>query len=243
MIRALPPEAATFFPEENRIDPKGLGRERLRTVRFRTATAIGAVSLSLLCAGSASATISIPVNPDPPPSSNKQKQLRAKIVEIARLELEKNVREKNGNNIPRYRNGKGKIAPYSIGDAWCVAFGTWIWSTVGQDAFLGTRLLRTSHSGRTVAIQVRDLSDWADRNGHWTYRARPGDMVAYGTRHVGVVTNVNRDGRAVWSIEGNQSDAVTRVKIPMEEVDGYISPFRLLPGQKVSRFSAAADIE
>ena len=51
------------------------------------------------------------------------------------------------------------------------------------------------------------------------------------------------EGHQVWSIEGNQSDSVTKVKVPMTEVVGYISPFRLSPGERVSRFSAAADIE
>lgn len=210
---------------------------------FRYALTSAIVVTALLGAGSASASVTIPVNPDPPPTNAKQDAIRKAIVRIANLELKKNVRERRGDNVPRYRNGKGAIAPYSIRDAWCVAFGTWVWSKAKIDAFLGTRLLRTAHGGQALAVQVRDLSDWASRNGHWTYRARPGDLIAYGTRHLGVVTSVNRKGRAVWSIEGNQSDAVTKVKIPMTEVVGYISPFRLSPDQRVSRFSAAADIE
>jgi hypothetical protein len=212
-------------------------------VRFRTAITATAVILSLLGTASASASITIPVDPGPPPSVGKQTAVRKAITRIAALELGKNVRERRSDNVPRYRNGKGSVAPYSIGDAWCVAFGTWTWSRAGIDAFLSTRYLRTSHGGQTVAVQVRDLSDWASRNGHWTYRARPGDLIAYGTRHLGIVTGVNRKGRAVWSIEGNQSDAVTKVRIPMSEVVGYISPFRLSPDERVSRFSAAADIE
>lgn len=210
---------------------------------FRYAISAVAVIASLVGTGSASATISIPVDPDPPPSAGKQSAVRKAIVRVATQELRKRVSERNGNNVPRYRNGKGAIAPYSIRDAWCVAFGTWVWNKAGIEAYLSTRFLRTAFGGDTLAVQVRDLSDWASRNGHWTYRARPGDLIAYGTRHLGVVTGVNRKGRAVWSIEGNQSDRVSRVKIPMTEVVGYISPFRLSPGQKVSRFSASADIE
>lgn len=212
-------------------------------MKFRYAITAAALAVSLLGAGSASATITIPVNPDPPPTSAKQDAIRKAIVRLANAELDKNVRERRSDNVPRYRNGKGPVAPYSIGDAWCVAFGTWVWSEAGVDSFLGTRLLRTAYGGQTVAVQVRDLSDWASRNGHWTYRAKPGDLIAYGTRHMGVVTSVNRKGRAVWSIEGNQSDAVTKVRIPMTEVVGYISPFRLSRSQLVSRFSAAADVE
>lgn len=212
-------------------------------MNLRYAITAAVITMSLIGAGSASATITIPVNPDPPPTSARQDAIRRAIVRLANVELKKNVRERRSDNVPRYRNGKGRVAPYSIGDAWCVAFGTWLWSEAGVDSFLGTRLLRTSYGGQTVAVQVRDLSDWASRNGYWTYRAKPGDLIAYGTRHMGVVTAVNRKGRAVWSIEGNQSDAVTKVRIPMTEVVGYISPFRLSRSQLVSRFSAAADIE
>lgn len=212
-------------------------------MNLRYAITAAVITMSLIGAGSASATITIPVNPDPPPTSARQDAIRKAIVRLANVELKKNVRERRSDNVPRYRNGKGRVAPYSIGDAWCVAFGTWLWSEAGVDSFLGTRLLRTSYGGQTVAVQVRDLSDWASRNGYWTYRAKPGDLIAYGTRHMGVVTAVNRKGRAVWSIEGNQSDAVTKVRIPMTEVVGYISPFRLSRSQLVSRFSAAADIE
>lgn len=212
-------------------------------MNLRYAITAAVIIMSLIGTGSASATITIPVNPDPPPTSARQDAIRKAIVRLANVELKKNVRERRSDNVPRYRNGKGRVAPYSIGDAWCVAFGTWLWSEAGVDSFLGTRLLRTSYGGQTVAVQVRDLSDWASRNGYWTYRAKPGDLIAYGTRHMGVVTAVNRKGRAVWSIEGNQSDAVTKVRIPMTEVVGYISPFRLSRSQLVSRFSAAADIE
>ena len=210
---------------------------------FRYALTSIIVVAALLGAGSASASVTIPVNPDPPPANAEQDAVRKAIVRLANLELKKNVRERRGNNVPRYRGGKGKVAPYSIRDAWCVAFGTWVWKKAGIDAFLTTRYLRTAYGGDALAVQVNDLSIWARRNGHWTYRARPGDLIAYGTRHLGIVTSVNRKGRAVWSIEGNQSDAVTRVKIPMTEVVGYISPFRLSSAERVSRFSAAADVE
>lgn len=42
----------------------------------------------------------------------------AKILPMAQRELSRNVVERRGNNVPRYRNGKGKIAPYSIADQW-----------------------------------------------------------------------------------------------------------------------------
>ncbi len=166
-----------------------------------------------------------------------------RIVPLARKQLRRRVSENNSDNVPRYRNGKGRIAPYSIGDQWCVAFSTWVWGRAGFDSYLGTRYLRQSQDRSLVAIQVRDMSRWASQNGYWSYRARPGYLVAYGGSHIGIVIKADRKGRAVRSIEGNKGDRVRRVTVDMEDVSGYISPVPLKPDQVISRYSALADIE
>lgn len=168
---------------------------------------------------------------------------RSAILRTARAELARNVRERKGDNIPRYDFGKGAIAPYSIRDQWCVAFGSWTWDQAGYVDYLGTRLLRTAFGGRLLAIQVTDMSRWAKKNGHWTLRATPGDMVAYGGSHMGVVTSVDRKGRAVKSIEGNKGDAVRTVVIDMSRVSGYISPTLVSSSNRVARSSSLADVD
>ncbi len=168
---------------------------------------------------------------------------RSAILKAARTELARNVRERKGNNIPRYNFGKGAIAPYSIRDQWCVAFGSWTWQQAGYQDYLGTRLLRTSFGGSLLAIQVTDLARWARRTGHWTLRATPGDLVAYGGSHLGVVTGVDRRGRAVKSIEGNKGDAVRTVVIDMSRVTGYVSPTPITAAQRVARSSSLADVD
>jgi hypothetical protein len=164
------------------------------------------------------------------------------IVKEARFQLSKQVVENRGNNVPRYLNGKGRIAPFSIRDQWCAAFATWVWNRNGFDSYLGAKYLRSSRDGTLVAIQVRDLTEWAMKNGHFSYAAMPGFLVVYGPRHIGVVTRVDREGRAVVSIEGNKSDRLRTVKIKMEDVTGYISPFRILPARAVKRSSPFADV-
>lgn len=155
-----------------------------------------------------------------------------KILPRARLELSRNVAERRGNNIPRYRNGKGKVVPYSIGDQWCAAFATWIWNKTGYRSYLGTGILWPAFDGTMVGVQVRDLTTWATKNGYFSYRAKPGYLVAYGTTHIGIVEKIDRiSGRAVGSIEGNIGDRVSRVTVPMDRVTGYISPVRLTPVQ------------
>lgn len=228
-------------------DSEPLYGRRIRRLLSTLAVVLVAAPVLLLGGHQASAGVTIPVDDTDPvdvvPGSPVAKTLRNKVIGLARRELRMNVRERNGDNVPRYRYGRGDIAPYSIGDAWCAAFSTWAWSKVGFTSYLGAKYLRTAYGGREVAIQVADLSTWARRNGYWTYRATPGDLVAYGDRHIGIVIKVDRQGRGVRSIEGNQSNAVSLVDIPMEDVSGYISPLPLTSGQKVSRLSARADVE
>ena len=168
---------------------------------------------------------------------------RSAILKTARAELARNVRERKGDNIPRYDYGKGPITPYSIRDQWCVAFSSWTWQQAGYTDYLGTRLLRTAFGGSLVAIQVTDLARWAKRTGHWTLRATPGDLVAYGGAHIGVVTVVDRQGRAVKSIEGNKDNAVRPVVIDMSRVTGYVSPSPVTAAKRVARSSALADVD
>lgn len=155
-----------------------------------------------------------------------------RIVLLARRELARNVFERRGDNVPRYRRGRGRIAPYSIGDQWCAAFATWIWHRAGFRDYLGTNILWRAFDGTQVAVQVRDLTNWAIRNGHFSYRARPGYLVAYGVNHIGIVERIDRvSGRAVASIEGNIRNRLARVRVPMRRVTGYISPVQLTPAQ------------
>ncbi|MFM9127104.1 MAG: hypothetical protein ACKOTA_06035 [Solirubrobacterales bacterium] len=168
---------------------------------------------------------------------------RSAILKTASAEQARNVRERKGDNIPRYDFGKGPITPYSIRDQWCVAFSSWTWQQAGYTDYLGTRLLRTAFGGSLVAIQVTDLARWARRTGHWTLRATPGDLVAYGGAHIGVVTVVDRQGRAVKSIEGNKDNAVRPVVIEMSRVTGYVSPSPVTAAKRVARSSALADVD
>ena len=192
---------------------------------------------------SGAAALTLPPADPPPADPPASKANLSKVLKVARRELGKNVVERKGNNVPRYHGGKGKIAPYSIKAFWCVAFSTWVWAHAGITSYLGADLLWPSYDGTTVAVQVKDMSRWAKRTGRWSYRARPGYLVAYGKTHMGIVLRADRQGRAVKSIEGNKSDSVTKVDVPMELVSGYISPDRLTPSEVVSRTSVRADVD
>ncbi len=197
--------------------------------------ALALISAGLLSPAGASGALSVP-QPDPPnvkePVNKGQvKRATRQALWIARQQLGLAVSERRGDNVPRYRNGKGRIAPFSISDQWCVAFGTWVWNRVGFRDYLGAKYIWKSHDGTRVAIQVTDMSLWAKRTGHWSARAKPGYLVAY---DIGLVTGANRRGQAVWAIEGNKGNRVRRVRVPMANVTGYISPVRLSKQQIVN---------
>lgn len=197
------------------------------------------------CTSPTTATIGAPVRSLIPrwAGDERARGQREQVLRLVNRDFTRRVSERNGDNVPRYRNGRGAIAPYSIGDAWCAAFVTWAWGEAGFSDFEGASYLQTAHGGDTVAIQVRDLSTWARRNGHWTYRATPGDLVSYeGESHIGMVFQVDRKARVVRTIEGNKDDRIRWVDVPMDRISGFISPVPIAPYQKVPRSSPRADV-
>lgn len=214
--------------------------------------AIGFLAALLLGGGTASATVTIPVDPNPPvdPENPTAGSKRTQVKLIARGEVERGPAERNGDNVPRYRNGK--VAPYGFqrgsGGPWCAAFATWTWGRAGFEAFRSgpvnrrARLLRTTFSDEVVAVQVADLRAWAKRTGRWTVYATPGDLVGYGDRHVGIVMKVDRKKRAIRAIEGNLSDRVRWFTIPMTEVIDYFRPIPVSAAERSTRSLMRPDV-
>lgn len=214
--------------------------------------ATGFLAALLLGGGTASATVTIPVDPNPPvdPENPTAGSKRTQVKLIARGEVERGPAERNGDNVPRYRNGK--VAPYGFqrgsGGPWCAAFATWTWGRAGFEAFRSgpvnrrARLLRTTFSDEVVAVQVADLRAWAKRTGRWTVYATPGDLVGYGDRHVGIVMKVDRKKRAIRAIEGNLSDRVRWFTIPMTEVIDYFRPVPVSAAERSTRSLMRPDV-
>lgn len=208
----------------------------------------------LLGGGVAQATVTIPVDPGTPPapSDPSADAQRKKVKQIARREAKRRVIERKGDNVPRYRNGRGKVAPYGFqrgpGGPWCAAFATWTWGRAGFDAFRSgpltrrAQLLRTTFSQEIVAVQVADLRRWAKRTNRHTLYATPGDLVGYGDRHVGIVMQVDRDRRAILAIEGNLSNRVRWFRIPMTEVIDYFSPTPITVAERSTRRLMRPDV-
>ncbi|MGA1213663.1 MAG: hypothetical protein ACO3ZZ_08030 [Solirubrobacterales bacterium] len=223
----------------------------------RTLSGIAALAVGtalFLAGGTASATVTIPADPgaEPAPVDPSTGAKRKTVKQIARREVKRRVIERAGDNVPRYRNGRGKIAPYGFqrgpGGPWCAAFATWTWGRAGFDDFRSgpvtrrAQLLRTSFSGESVAVQVADLRRWAKRTNRWTLYATPGDLVGYGDRHVGIVMQVDRNKRAILAIEGNLSNRVRWFRIPMTEVIDYFSPAPIVAAERASRRLMRPDV-
>lgn len=220
------------------LDGGGTGRLvwffRMLSRRFNSLPAVLLILAGLLIPAAASAEIGVPPPNQPNRANQPNQQAMNRVLKIARNQLRRKVSERRGNNVPRYRNGRGRIAPYSIRDQWCVAFGTWVWNRAGFRDYLGASLIWSSHDRTPVAVQVTDMSSWAKRTGHWSARARPGYLVAYDFSHIGIVMKADRNGRAVAAIEGNKGNRVRKVRVPMTNVTGYISPTELSQGQIVN---------
>lgn len=164
----------------------------------------------------------------------------ASAVKFANMEVRRKVRERSGDNVPRYPSGR--IAPYDIhGNEWCVSFLTFMWHRAGYRAFQRTAPNRMrSRSGVTVAVQVKSLTRWARTTGRFRRTPRPGYGIVYRSSsgwHIGMVSRVRKVGSpkrvvrtvATETIEGNSSDRVRKWRGPalkrrLKNVVGYIRP-------------------
>lgn len=117
----------------------------------------------------------------------------------------------DGPQISMYRDAVAGAAP---GEPWCASFVSWAAAQAGEP--VGTNGQGTD--------SVAQLTDWAASNGRLlpaSATPAPGDLILFGTHHVGVVESVNPDG-SLTTIEGNYNNAVTRVHRLPSEATGYV---------------------
>ena len=155
-------------------------------------------------------------------ASTSEDAVRQRILDLARAELAKGVKEDSENNdsagnIDRYRTavkGKGNRL-----DEWCGDFASYI----------------TLHAGVPIGengngeINGNAMRRWAEQSGRWSspkQTPKPGDLIMFewktGGHHVGVVERVE-NGR-VYTIEGNSGHAVKARSYSLTSSDiwGYI---------------------
>jgi hypothetical protein len=192
------------------------------TTSLRTALVLLTVSVPLLLAGSAQATSDDPVScmalgcPGQPSA----------VVEVARDELAKNVSERNGNNVPRYNEGRGAITPYAIKDfaaPWDMTFASWVLQKAGYNGHLRDAASLKIHGGGRAVAYTGAMTKAARKAGKLRKAPRPGYLAMYGDRHVEIVTRVV-SGRQLVTIGGNTRDGVSRVVNP-KGITHYIAPW------------------
>lgn len=126
----------------------------------------------------------------------------AAAVEAARGQIGQAESPPGSNDSPRIAEYRSAVAGAGVGP-WCADFVSWCAHQAGVP--LG------DHGEGFQSVE--DVYNWAEANGRAIPAAegppRPGDLIVWGTEHVGIVEAVDSDG-TIHTIEGNSSDEVAQ---------------------------------
>jgi cell wall-associated NlpC family hydrolase len=114
----------------------------------------------------------------------------------------------DGPAIAMYRSAVEGAYP---GAPWCAYFVSWAAAQAGSP--VGDR-------GQGLG-SVAAITDWASRTGRLVSQPQPGDLILFGTEHVGIVQSVNPDG-TLTTVEGNASNAVSIEQHSAGEATGFV---------------------
>jgi CHAP domain len=115
----------------------------------------------------------------------------------------------DGPQIAEYRTAtEGAYA----GAPWCAYFVSWCARQAG--APIGDH-------GQGLG-SVAGITDWARSTGRLTQTPAPGELILFGTEHVGIVKSVNADG-SLTTVEGNASNGVREETRWPSEATGYVT--------------------
>jgi hypothetical protein len=128
----------------------------------------------------------------------------AKALQFAQGEIGQAEQPPGSNDSARIAVYRGAVQGAVTGQPWCAYFVSW----AAQQA--GTPLGEAGQGFGSVGA----VSAWAQRTGRWNPAGsgtppQPGDLIAWGGEHIGIVESVDPDG-TLHTIEGNSSNAVTR---------------------------------
>jgi CHAP domain len=128
-----------------------------------------------------------------PAGSGVQGMLQAAEAEVGQAE-----QPPGSNDSPRIAQYRSATAGAGVGP-WCAYFASWAARQAGMP--LGEQ-------GQGFG-SVGAVWDWAQRTGRTSPQAAPGELIVWGSRHVGIVESVDPNG-TIHTIEGNSSDKVSR---------------------------------
>jgi hypothetical protein len=126
----------------------------------------------------------------------------ARAIEAARGEIGQAEQPPGSNDSPRIARYREAVAGAGVGP-WCADFVSWAARQAG--APLGER----GEGFQSVSA----LWQWAESSGRAVPTSagppQPGDLIVWGSEHVGIVEAVLPDG-SIRTIEGNSSDRVSQ---------------------------------
>jgi len=120
------------------------------------------------------------------------------MVQAAAAEVGQTEQPPGSNDSPRIAEYRSATAGSGVGP-WCAYFTSWAARQAG---------IPLGEQGQGFGA-VSAVWDWAQRTGRTTSQAAPGELIVWGSRHVGIVESVDPNG-TIHTIEGNSSDAVSR---------------------------------
>jgi hypothetical protein len=136
------------------------------------------------------------------------------IVQAAEGQVGQAEQPPGSNDGPQIALYRSAVQGAQAGQPWCAYFVSWAAAQAGSP--LGD-------AGQGLG-SVSEIASWAQRTGRYLPAGsppQPGDLILFGSEHVGLVESVNPDG-SLTTIEGNSSDAVSRVHRMPGEATGYV---------------------
>jgi hypothetical protein len=138
----------------------------------------------------------------------------ARMVSAAEGQVGQAEQPPGSNDGPQIAVYRGAVAGAQPGEPWCGYFVSWAAAQSGSPI---------GDNGAGLG-SVAGITSWAQNTGHYVPAGsppQPGDLILFGTEHVGLVESVNPDG-SLTTIEGNSSDAVSRVQRMPGEATGFV---------------------
>lgn len=134
-----------------------------------------------------------------------------RALAIAKSQLGVTEQPPGSNDGPQISMYRSAVAGSYAGAPWCAYFVSWAAQQAGVP--LGS-------NGQGLG-SVSEITDWAKSTGRFTETPQPGDLILFGTEHVGIVESVNPDG-TLTTVEGNTSNGVYERQHLPSEATGYV---------------------
>ena len=135
----------------------------------------------------------------------------SRTLAVAQTQIGQAEQPPGSNDGPAMATYRTAVEGSYAGAPWCAYFVSWCAAQAGTP--IGDR-------GQGLG-SVAAITDWAGRTGRLVSQPQPGDLILFGTSHVGIVQSVNPDG-SLTTVEGNASNAVSVEQHSPSEATGFV---------------------